>query len=128
MDGIENFLPPHWIVDYCDGGDIFLNSVTGEKTTEHPFSRYNNLLLKQRTTEREGPSEQDRTEDSTLIDKEEFNELGGSIGIPPNNERKVSNFDYHCQWSERDATGRVNNFGLTIRYVNHEKIMVKFDG
>ena len=127
MDGIEIFLPPHWIVDYCDGGDMFLNSVTGEKTTEHPFSRYNNLLLKQRTTEREGPSEQGPS-DFTLIAKEEFNEIGGSIGIPPNHERKVSNFDYHCQWSERDATGRVNNFGLTIRYVNHEKIMVKFDG
>ena len=123
MNGIDNFLPPHWIVDYCDDGEIFLNTVTGEKTTEHPFSRYNSLKKQS-----EGPSEQERTEDFTSVAVEEFKKIGGSGGIPPYHERKDSNFDYHCQWSERDATGRVNNFGLTIRYTNPDKIMVKFDG
>jgi hypothetical protein len=121
MNGIENFLPPHWIIDDCDNGEIYLNIVTGEKTTEHPLSRYNNL---KRNIERS--TGQERTEDFTLTAIEDFEPLDGNKGMIQ--ERRDSNFDYHCQWSERDATGKVNNFGLTIRYFSHEKIMIKFDG
>ena len=121
MNGIENFLPPHWIIDDCDNGEIYLNIVTGEKTTEHPLSRYNNL---KRNIERS--TGQERTEDFTLTAIEDFEPLDGNKGMIQ--ERRDSNFDYHCQWSERDATGKVNSFGLTIRYISHEKIMIKFDG
>jgi len=121
MNGIENFLPPHWITDNCEE-EIYINTVTGEKTTEHPFSRYINLT---RSIERSN-NEQERTEEFSQIAIEDFKPLEGITGTIQ--ERRETNFDYHCQWSERDATGKVNNFGLTIRYVNHEKIMIKFDG
>mmetsp|Transcript_11697 Transcript_11697/g.19579 ORF Transcript_11697/g.19579 Transcript_11697/m.19579 type:complete len:306 (-) Transcript_11697:155-1072(-) len=40
-------------------------------------------------------------------------------------------FDYHCQWSERDLFGKVNLYGLTLRYYyedNERRTLVKFDG
>lgn len=38
------------------------------------------------------------------------------------------NYDYHCQWNERDVFGNVSLFGLTIRYLENGTTMIRFDG
>lgn len=38
-------------------------------------------------------------------------------------------YEYHCQWSERDLFGKVNLYGLTLRfYVEQQRTLIKFDG
>lgn len=38
-------------------------------------------------------------------------------------------FEYHCQWSERDLFGKVNLYGLTLRfYAEQQRTLIKFDG
>lgn len=38
-------------------------------------------------------------------------------------------YEFHCQWSERDLFGKVNLYGLTLRfYVEQQRTLIKFDG
>ncbi|KAJ1420794.1 hypothetical protein B484DRAFT_433427 [Ochromonadaceae sp. CCMP2298] len=37
-------------------------------------------------------------------------------------------FEYHCQWNERDLFGKVNLYGLTLRYYEDCRTLIRFDG
>jgi len=38
-------------------------------------------------------------------------------------------YEYHCQWTERDLFGKVNLYGLTLRYYEEShKTVIRFDG
>lgn len=38
-------------------------------------------------------------------------------------------YEYHCQWTERDLFGKVNLYGLTLRfYDEQQKTVIRFDG
>ena len=119
MNGIEAFLPPHWIND--EDGLLFINAVTGEKTDVHPLYRYHELR-NQFIIEQAVPSEtQHFTEDVNA-------NIPNIDDIFSDQNKKEAFFDYHCQWSERDPTGKVKSYGLSIRFISNEKIMVKLDG
>ncbi len=50
------------------------------------------------------------------------------VNFPDLSNLKEINYDYHCQWTERDINGDVSMYGLTIRYQRNGTTMIKFDG
>lgn len=128
MEGLD-FLPPHWSLS--DEGDLFINSVTGEKTEEHPLSRFHTMrsrYIVENITNGNG--------NSSFLESKPISSGGpsrplsrsGTIEDALNGSGKKDFFDYHCQWSERDSNGKVSKYGLTIRYIEDSQILVKFDG
>ncbi len=138
-------LPPPWKKEDVDGCVHYINDVSGARTETHPFYLFLNA-----NSNNESVDSGDRsidTEEARVIDDDvnqpDPNQLAEPDGMLQNAQHHTGavsssgagrrgevHYDYHCQWSERDAFGKVILYGLTLRVVPDDmgKIYIKFDG
>lgn len=156
---MESILPPNWqAYRNEDGNIVYVNEIDGTATTENPFEVYlriaNKTTYQSNTPRLPTPQIQSFYDDqpsneSAGIDVDNQYKF---VGIQSNDNQNLRDeldamlqqstevkylhessknvkYDYHCQWNERDLSGKVSLFGLSIRF--HEasgETSVRFDG
>ena len=131
IEAYSQLLPPNWCkVKKSEEGEFeYFNEVTEEVTDVKPFLRYMELM-DSKQQEAASSSSEIKEEEMGSIDGSEVNlETDQQKGTSPSSKGNNTKYlEYHCQWSERESSGKTNVYGLVIRLFEDHKTMIKFDG
>jgi hypothetical protein len=156
---MESILPPNWqAYRNQDGNIVYFNEIDGKVSTENPFEVYLRMTNKEShqsytprmpTPQIQSFYDDQPSNESAAVENESQYKFVGAQSNENQNLRdeldailqqsseeknlketsKNVRYEYHCQWNERDLSGKVSLFGLGIRY--HEatgETSIRFDG
>ena len=155
FEAYYGLLPPHWTYD--EDSQVYFNEITQEESPDHPFTIF--MRARKDVLNLDGNDkisvEIERLQyelDSAPIElenqeREENQENSEEIRcgdapddlaqtMPELEDKKIVEqlptgkfYEFHCQWTERDLFGKVNLYGLTLRFYEEQlKTVIRFDG
>ena len=114
-------LPPPWVVN--PSGDGWLNQITQAVSLEHPWE----LFIRAK-----GIPPQSEEDGGVLLGRPPY-EFGSDESravalVSDGASTRGLHWDFRCVWKELGLFGHVNSYGLTIRYFEDGRTVIKFDG